>query len=353
MIEFPKFDDVGSFPLPDYIDIDKFKQFYWAAYKGIVNKADIFENRGVYNYFIHPFLQSFQLKLNAGVEIINYPQHMDMYTQFLKPIEDYETEPSLIDPRKAIIPELFILESFSKDYYERTGNALEIKVCITGPIELYIKKHGFTVYLDIVMNYAKSLNTILKKSIHNTKYLQSSIISIDEPSFGYVDMFNIEEDALIKAFDKTVDGIDAIIQIHIHTLKKYDTPIQAKHIDVLTCEYASDHSNIIPKKDLEQYDKFIRVGITRTNINSIMAEKLDAGTPYDELKTYEGIMSLIDSKEFIKKNLLFALKHYEDRVKFIGPDCGLKGWNPPQVAYELLRRTYKVIKEVNDSQFGK
>jgi len=122
---------------------------------------------------------------------------------------------------------------------------------------------------------------------------------------------------------------------------------------VLTCEYASDHSNIIPKKDLEQYDKFIRVGITRTNINSIMAEKLDAGTPYDELKTYEGIMSLIDSKEFIKKNLLFALKHYEDRVKFIGPDCGLKGWNPPQVAYELLRRTYKVIKEVNDSQFGK
>jgi len=353
MIEFPKFDDVGSFPLPDYIDIDKFKQFYWAAYKGIVNKADIFENRGVYNYFIHPFLQSFQLKLNAGVEIINYPQHMDMYTQFLKPIEDYETEPSLIDPRKAIIPELFILESFSKDYYERTGNALEIKVCITGPIELYIKKYGFTVYPDIVMNIAKSLNTILKKSINNTKYLQNSIISIDEPSFGYVDMFNIEEDALIKAFDKTVDGIDAIIQIHIHTLKKYDTPIQAKHIDVLTCEYASDHSNIIPKKDLEQYDKFIRVGITRTNINSIMAEKLDAGTPYDELKTYEGIMSLIDSKEFIKKNLLFALKHYEDRVKFIGPDCGLKGWNPPQVAYELLRRTYKVIKEVNDSQFGK
>ncbi|MHA1670451.1 MAG: hypothetical protein ACTSV5_07705 [Promethearchaeota archaeon] len=349
MIEFPKFDDVGSFPLPDYIDIDKFKQFYWAGYKGIINNADILENRGIYNYFIHPFLQSFQLKLNAGVEIINYPQHMDMYTQFLKPIEDYEIEPCLIDPQKAIIPELFILESFAKDYYERTGNALEIKVCITGPIELYIKKHGFTVYPDLVMNISKSLNTILKNSINNTKYLQSSIISIDEPSFGYVDMFNIEKDALIKAFDKSVEGIDASIQIHLHTLKKYDTPIQAKNIDVLTCEYASDHSNVIPKKDLEQYDKFIRVGITRTNINSIMAEKLDAGTPYDELKTYEGTLSLIDSKEIIKKNLLSALKHYEDRLKYIGPDCGLKGWNPPQVAYELLRRTYQVIKEVKNT----
>ncbi len=346
MKDFPQFDDVGSFPLPDYIDFDKFEQFYWAAYKGIVNNADIYENRGIYNFFIHPFLQSFQLKLNSGVEIINYPQHMDMYTQFLKPIEDYEVEPSLIDPKKAIIPELFILENFAKDYYERTGNALKIKVCITGPIELYIKKHGFTIYPDIALNFAKSLNSILRRSIKNTKYLRSSIISIDEPSFGYVDMFNIEDDALIKAFDKTVEGIDGFIQIHLHTLKKYSIPIQAENIDVLTCEYASDHSNIIPKNDLEKFDKFIRVGITRTNINSIMAEKLDTGTPLDELNTFEGTMNLIDSKEFIKKNLLFALEHYDDRLKFVGPDCGLKGWNPPQIAYELLRRTYNVIKEV-------
>ncbi|NVM45213.1 MAG: hypothetical protein HWN79_09875 [Candidatus Lokiarchaeota archaeon] len=346
MDEFPQFDDVGSFPLPDYIDFDKFTQFYWTAYKGIVNNADIFENRGIYNFFIHPFLQSFQLKLNAGVEIINYPQHMDMYTQFLKPIEDYEIEPALIDSKKAIIPELFILERFAKDYYERTGNALKIKVCVTGPIELYIRKHGFTVYPDIAFNYAKSLNIILKRSIKNTKYLQSSIISIDEPSFGYVDTFNIEEDALIKAFDTTVEGIDGLIQIHLHTLKKYSIPIQAKNIDVLTCEYASDHSNVIPKNDLDKHDKFIRVGITRTNINSIMAEKLDAGTSLDELKTFEGTMNLIDSKEFIRKNLIYALEHYEDRLKFVGPDCGLKGWNPPQIAYELLKRTYNVIKEV-------
>ena len=80
-----------------------------------------------------------------------------------------------------------------------------------------------------------------------------------------------------------------------------------------------------------------------------MAEKLDAGASLDEFKTFEGTMSLIDSEEFIKKNLLFALKHYGDRVKFVGPDCGLKGWNPPQVAYELLRRTYKVIKDIRNT----
>ncbi len=346
MIEFPIFDDVGSFPLPDYIDLEKFNQFYWLGYKGILNKADIFENRGIYNFFIHPFLQSFQLKLNAGVEVINYPQLLSMYDQFLKPIEDYELEPSLIDPEKAIIPELFVIDNFAKDYYERTGNALKIKVCVTGPIELYIKKLGFTLYPDILFNFARSLNSILKNSMVNTKYLQHSIVSIDEPSFGYVEMFNIEEGDIIKAFNKTVEGIDTLTQIHLHTLKKYSTPIQAENIDVLTCEYASNHSNIIPKKDLEKYDKFIRVGITRTNINSILAEKLDAGASLDDLKTFEGTMSLIDSENSIKKNLLFALKHYEDRVKFVGPDCGLKGWNPPAVAFELLHRTYKVIRDV-------
>jgi 5-methyltetrahydropteroyltriglutamate--homocysteine methyltransferase len=350
MDEFPQYDDVGSFPLPEYIDYDKFAQFYWSAYKGIINKADIFENRGIYNFFIHPFLQSFQLKLNAGVEIINYPQHMDMRIQFLKPIEDYEIEPSLIDSEKAIIPELIVLRNYAKDYYERTANTLRIKVCVTGPIELYIKKHGFTVYPDIALNFAKSLNSMLKQSIRNTKHLQCSVISIDEPSFGYVDMFNIDEDALIKIFDKTVEGVNGNIQIHLHTLKKYTIPIQAKKIDVLTCEYAADHSNIVPKDVLDQYDKFIRVGITRTNINRIMADKLDAGFSLEDFKTFEGFMSLIDSKEFIKKNLIFALKHYGDRVKFVGPDCGLKGWNPPQVAYELLRRTYEVIKDVKNDR---
>jgi len=77
---------------------------------------------------------------------------------------------------------------------------------------------------------------------------------------------------------------------------------------------------------------------------------LDAGASLEEFKTFDGTMSLIDSKEFIKKNLLFALEHYKDRVKFVGPDCGLKGWNPPQVAYELLHRTYEVIKDVKNTK---
>ncbi|MBN1802641.1 MAG: hypothetical protein JW891_14110 [Candidatus Lokiarchaeota archaeon] len=346
MTEFPKYDDVGSFPLSESIDLEAFSKYYWIAYKALVKKSDIFENRGIYNYFISPFLQSFQYKLKAGVEIINFPQHMDMYNQFLQPIVDYEKEPGLVESDKAFIPEMFVLEKFAKENYEKEGKKIEVKICITGPIELYLKKHGFTVYQDMALNYAKSVNLFLKNSIINTKYMKTSIVSIDEPSFGYVDLANINNDEIASIFDKSLENISATSQIHLHTLNLAQVPLQTKNIDVLTCEYASDKKNKIPKRELDQYDKFMRVGITRTNINSIMAEKMDSGVSYDELKTIEGVKSLIDSKEVIKKNLSDALSHYRDRLRYVGPDCGLSGWKPPEVAFELLSTTFKAIQEV-------
>jgi len=198
-------------------------------------------------------------------------------------------------------------------------------------------------------NFAKSVNAFIKNSLYNTKYLKTAIVSIDEPSFGYVDVVNVNDDDIIGIFDKCLEGVDVTSQIHLHTLNRATIPLQTKNMDVLTCEYASDNSNVISKKDLDQYDKFMRVGITRTNINSLMAEALDSGVSQEDVKSFEGTMNLIDPKERIEKNLIDALKHYRDRLRFVGPDCGLSGWYPPQVAYELLHRTYEVIEKVKKS----
>jgi len=40
---------------------------------------------------------------------------------------------------------------------------------------------------------------------------------------------------------------------------------------------------------------------------------------------------------------------YGDRLRFVGPDCGLGGWRIPEVAFLLLSRTSEVIKEVKNS----
>ena len=348
MKDFPLYDDVGSFPLPVNIDREVFQKFYWTAYKALIKSSvkDVYENQGIKNYYINPFLESFKLKQKAGLEVINYPQHMDMYTQFLKPLKDYETEPGLIENDKAFISESLILHHFAKKIYNETGDPLNIKLCITGPIELYIKDHSFTVYKDLALNYSKTVNRFLKNSIFNNKFINTSTISIDEPSFGFVDLFNVSKDDLISIYDKSLENIDYITQIHLHTLNQAEIALETENIEVITCEYAGDHSNKISKKELDEYDKFIRVGITRTNIDNITAEELDAGTPQDKLKTFEGKRLLIDSEESIEKNLKFALEHYEDRLKFVGPDCGVSSWNPPKLAFELLQRTSKVINKI-------
>ena len=349
MDEFPQFDDVGSFPLPDNIDKETFDRFYWISYKAFASKNDIFQNKGIQIHFIEPMLDSFKFKLSAGVEIINYPQHMDMYKQFLKPIADYEKEPDLIQPEKAFVPEMFVIEEFAKDLYEKTGQSLKVKLCVTGPIELYVRKHQFTIYYDLALNLARSVNRFLKNSIINSNYMSTAVISLDEPSLGYMDIMNTSNADLIKIFDASLEGIkrkDRTVQIHIHTLNRADIPLNSKYIDVLTCEYAADNSNKIPKKELDSYDKFIRVGITRTNIDNIIAEILDRGDSWEHLQTYEGMLSLIDSQKAIRKNLLTALDMYGERLRFVGPDCGLGGWLHPQIAYELLHRTQKVISEV-------
>lgn len=348
MKSFPQYDDVGGFPLPENIGKERFEQFYWTVYKAIVNKNEdlILSHLGINQYFINPEYQAIQFKQKSGLEIINYPQFMDMIIQFSKPMEEYEIEPDLIDPTKAYIPEMFVIEKFAKEHYEQTGKSLNVKICVTGPIELYIKKHNFTIYPDLALNFAKSVNSFLKNSIINNKYVQTSIVSIDEPSFGYVDLFNVNNDDLIKIFDKSLEGIKTVNQIHLHSLKQAYVPLQAENIHVLTCEYASDPTNKIPKKDLDQHDKFIRVGITRTNIDNIIGEQIDLGKTWNAIKSYEGMLSLIDPKERIRKNLLEAIKLYDDRLKYVGPDCSLMGWQIPEVAYELLHRTSEVIEEV-------
>jgi 5-methyltetrahydropteroyltriglutamate--homocysteine methyltransferase len=255
----------------------------------------------------------------------------------------------LIKENKAVISEVAIINQFAKQYYENKGEPIKLKLCVTGPIELYVKKHKFTVYYDLALNYAKSINHFLKNSIINNKFMQTLIISIDEPSFGYVDLLNIHDDEIVRLFDKSLEGIKtsgADIQIHIHTLNRADVPLQSKYIDILTCEYASNKSNKIPRKTLEEFDKFIRVGICRTNIDNIIAENLDKGKKLEYLQTEQGMRTLIDSEEMIKKNLGESLQLYGDRLKYVGPDCGLGGWPSEIVAYELLARIKFIIDEV-------
>lgn len=345
--DFPLVDDIGSFPLPDYADKQQFKKFYWNCYDAIIRgfKGKIRQNRGINGNVVLPIEDSFALKLQSGLDIATYPRHWDMHTPFLQPIKKYEEEPYNIDPTKAKVIEMEILHQSAKSYYEDTGKKLHVRCCITGALELFLKEHGFGVYKDIALNLADSINKFAKNSIYNSKYIETTVICIDEPSIGIVSYSGVDDSDITEILEKETKGLDSEVHIHLHNLNKAEIALNCHNIDVITAEYANDQSHVIERALLEKYDKFIRVGICRTNLDYLIAKRIEDGVNPRQFDSIVGIRSMIDAKKRIKKRFRESMKHYEDRLKYVGPDCGLISWQYQDVAFDLLKRVVDCVAE--------
>ena len=329
-------DDIGSFPLPEEVKREDLVREYPETFKQYAETGKISED----SLFYRAVASSLKFKIESGIDVVNYPQHYDMHSQFLEPIEKYQAEPFQIDEKYAVIPEVYVVEREARKYFEETGERLKLKICATGAIELYTKtSFGYHVYDEILMNIAKSVNAFLQNSMLDTKHVKTSVVAIDEPSMGFIDLLNTDDDALIKALDASVKSIDATVQIHLHTPKASKLPLATENIDVLTGEFAGNPKNMdyISKKDLEEHDKFLRAGITRTDVDHIFAAHFDGEVkPKDE--------DLVDSVDSIKKIYNQAKERFGDRMTFVGPDCGLGAWPSQEVAHLLLKRTVEALK---------
>lgn len=332
-------DDIGSYPLKGVSRSD-FARAYPLALEACALGKDLKKDTFLYENFYKSVALSLSSKLASGIDVVNYPQHYDMHRQFLEPIEKHADEPFVIQEKYAFIPELQVALEEAQRRYEETGGRVRLRACVTGAIELYIKTgFGYNVYPEILMNLAESVNRFLRKAQLNEKCIVTEVVSIDEPSLGYADLLNVTRDELIKALEISVRGIDAKVQVHLHGLAASDIPLSAEGINVLTVESAAspEQLRLIIKKDLETHDKYLRAGITRTNIDSIIPEWLERGVkPADE--------QLVDDLDVIRARYEKALKTFGDRLAFAGPDCGLGSWPSQEVAQLLLKRTVEAVK---------
>lgn len=344
--QMPIIDDVGSVPLGPDANEEMFHKLYWDAYDAFVKGIDVTQNRSVQRYVIKQIEDACKLKIESGIEIVNYPQLMEMGIQFLKPINDYELEPYVIDPSKARIMELELLREFAKSFYEKNGKPLLVKSCVTGPLELYPQKMGFSIYKDVAINLAKSINSFLKNSIFHEKYIETKVVSIDEPSIGYVTFNQVTNDDISDILQESAKNLDADVQIHLHSLNAYQMVLSVKEINVLTCEYASNQKNVIPKADLEQYDKFMRVGITRTRLSAMISEEIEKGADPRLFQDKNNLFNIIDSLDRIKARYNEAINRYGERLRYVGPDCGLKSWNYQDLAFTLVKKTVQAVNEI-------
>jgi len=332
-------DDIGSFPIPLNISKESFNRAYVLARESIVNGKDVKKDEFLLNNFCHVIIDSFKKKLDAGLDVVNYPQHYDMHKQFTDVIHDAMDKGTyIVDEKDAFIPELHVIREEAKRLYEETGNQVSLRVCVTGPLELYLKEIGTTPYKDVLLMFAENARLFAKSAILNSKYVKTEVIALDEPSFGFQDI-NANRDSLLGVLEKAFDFEGVTKHIHLHSPSRIRDVLEVKNLDVLSFEYAASPRNIesVSKNLLEKADKQIRLGISRTDIDSIISELHDKGI------TKPTAEQLVESEGVIRKRFSLAKKKYGEVMTFAGPDCGLGGWPTQEAAQLLLRRTVNAV----------
>jgi len=161
----------------------------------------------------------------------------------------------------------------------------------------------------------------------------------------------IEEEGIITALELASEyayraGVDT--QIHLHSPIFYETVCQVKGLRVIGVESAAQPSllALIDKKQLDNYGKFLRIGVARTDILSMAAEydELHHTNAFKDKGVLETVVTEYNSPEKITKRLEKAYSIFGDRIKYVGPDCGLGPFPSQELAYMVLKNTSEGIR---------
>lgn len=301
------FDDIGSYPLPRGVKLDGLSRDRYLQLVG----------------------QVLAEKISAGVEIPTYPQLRDMIRMFMDPIKDPKmTEsPFLIRREEAKIMEL-----------EAVPPGQKVRVCVTGPVELYISAFGATGYTDILYTLAESVSRFLEWAKEEGKM---AIASLDEPSLGLNSNIIFSEEEIQEALEiasRPCRGMHC--EVHLHSPLYAELCAHVSGIDILGVESAAhpDYLKLIEREVLEETGTYLRAGIARTDIFSLSAQLNDRYKVnlWEDLPRLEREITSLESPLIMKSRLDQAYAQFGDRLIATGPDCGLGPWPSQELAGSIL-----------------
>ena len=333
-------DDVGSFPLPEGTSRENYAKAYQLAREAIINGQDPFKDAFIEQNFCNVVIASFKKKIATGLDVINFPQHYSGIRQVGDAVhEAMEKGSFIVEEKRAFLPEIYVINHEAKLLSEEFEKKIKLRVSIFGPIEQYLAEVGAAAYPDVLEGFAQTINRFAKSSILNNNYVETKVISIDEPSLGH-SSFTGSPELVRETLEKAYDFKGPIRQIHLHFSTGIHDLLTVSGLDVLSFEYAASPKNIesIPRGILEKADKQIRVGIARTDIDSIWAELYEKGI------TKPSTEQLVETVDAIKKRYCFAKEKYSEWFTFTGPDCGLGSWPSQEAAALVLRRSVEAVK---------
>lgn len=356
--------DAGSIPLTG-----DFKKYLEGAtnYGRASNESTEFFEQNVVSVFVD--------KVEAGIDVPNYPQFRDMTEMFFDMIEGIskvdggyiETAPIVIKNGMTAIPEVSAIKNRANLIAEKLGAPFNVRVCITGPYTLasrfaYKDKGTFTRLGNV-------LAQILEGNIFRNKHDTVQLVSIDEPVFGLVDDPLLDygsegRENLLKAWEILAQKIraeDAQSVLHLHTTRD-ELFWNVKSLDII--ESHVDDSFYQAKSTgerLEATDKFTKASIAVTDFDQLIRNKTttESNQKLSETNLNEKIAetwtninkrridpnSFIEDTNLMKKRLTKILELFgENRVPYAGPECGLRSFPTYDSALECLKRVAKTVK---------
>lgn len=342
MLDFPKFDDIGSIPYP--LELKNLR-------KPEVKDTTIFEEMiqsdlKKYGEFV---VKSFLEKIEGGVEIANYPQFREMREMFLAPMRKhgYGEYGYDLKEEKAKITEVELLKEFAREHHDH-DKTWHLRSCVSGPLELYIHEFSYKVDHNLLMVLASAVNKFLKNSVVNEKNIKTVAVCIDEPTLGFGDI-QVDKETLISAWNKATIDINAEVQIHLHRPLAYDTVCDTEGIDVIGIESAANpgHVEEINKALLLKHDKSLRLGVARSDFEKLGAlyNEKNGGNVWKELNAPELILGQ-ETPQIIEDRLNLYYKNFGDLLKYVGADCGC-GWGFIDSGYAI--NFYKKIRKALDN----
>jgi 5-methyltetrahydropteroyltriglutamate--homocysteine methyltransferase len=337
-------DDIGSFPLPSAIKRETFEAAYRLARKHYLEGKPLREDAFVWQNFGTVTLEAFKMKLSAGLDVANYPQQYDGVRQISEVIQQaMEKGTFTVEEKHAFLPEVQLIKEEAKHLSEDFKRKIQLRVCLFGPLELYLRGIGTVYYADVLNEYAETIRRFAKNSLLNTEYVETAVVSLDEPSFGYINI-DAPKDDVASALEKAFSFKGATKQIHLHTPSRLAELLAVEGIDVLSFEYAASPRNIesVSPTMLAEADKKIRVGIARTDIDALAAELQEKGVKNLAPEQY------VEDETQIRKRFLAAKQKYGSLLAFTGPDCGLGSWPTQTAATLLLKRTVNAVRKAQD-----
>jgi 5-methyltetrahydropteroyltriglutamate--homocysteine methyltransferase len=356
--------DVGS--LPFFGSLDAFVRGAESFEAGVADESAVFFEKSV--------VRVFSDKLAAGIDFPNFPQFRDMNEMFLAMIagverlkEGYvETEKLRLKAGKGCLPEVLAIKQNANKLSEGLGKPFSMKFCVTGPYTLA----SFFPYRtsETFSRLGEVISRIVEANVFREKSGCVGFVSVDEPLFGLVDDALIDHGSsgrenLLRAWSDIFGSArarKAVTCLHLHNTSDElfwsvgSLGVVESHVDDPL--YQMDET----KRRLEREDKVLKASACVTDFDRLIRENLRASSPV--LKSLALDEAVAEAWRKLRKNTIapevfvdvpdvmkkraeqIIMKFGRERVPYVGPECGLRGFPTFESALECLRRVADVGK---------